>query len=170
MPKYSAINITESLMDLKKLRKKLNGHRSKNRIQSLIYTKENRFKTRKELATHLGVGLASLNRWSKTYLESGLDAVLDINSGGHKPSLLSQEIHDALKEKVFNSLDPFRGYNDAVLWVNSTFNKSFKYPHIRKYLITHFKTKLKTPRKSHYKKDEEAIEAFKKTTGYLQGN
>lgn len=163
MGKYSDIKIRESLEDLKKLRKSLKGHRSKNRIQSLIYTKEGRFRTRLELANHLGVGIASLNRWTKTYLEFGLNAVLNINSGGHKRGLISKEIHEALKTRVYNSTDPFRGYNDAVLWVNTTFNKSFDYAHIRKYLITNFKTKLKAPRKSHYKKDEQAIEAFKKT-------
>ena len=30
-------------------------------------------------------------------------------------------------------------------------------------MIKHFMTKLKVPRKSHYKKDEQAIEAFFKT-------
>ena len=35
-------------------------------------------------------------------------------------------------------------------------------------MVTHFKTKLKSPRKSHYQKDEQAIEAFFKTTGNLQ--
>jgi transposase len=167
MGKYSDIKITESLNDLKRLRKSLKGHRSKNRIQSLIYTKQGRFRTRLELATHLGVGIASLNRWTRTYLESGLDAVLDINSGGQKQGLISQEIHDALKARVYSSVDPFRGYNEAVFWVNTTFNKEFEYAHIRKYLITNFKTKLKSPRKSHYKKDEQAIEAFKKTAKYL---
>ena len=38
-----------------------------------------------------------------------------------------------------------------------------KYNTLRTYLIRHFGTKLRMPRKSHYKKDEQAIEAFKKT-------
>jgi transposase len=170
MGKYSDINITESLEDLKKLQKSLKGHRSRNRIQSLIYTKQRRFRTRLELANHLGVGIVSLKRWTKIYLESGIDAILNINSGGHKQGLISKEIHDALKKRVYNSTDPFRGYKDALLWVNKTFNKTFKYNHLRKYLITNFNTKLKSPRKSHYKKDEQAIEAFKKTTECFQSN
>jgi len=31
-------------------------------------------------------------------------------------------------------------------------------------MIKHFKTKLKSPRKSHYKKDQQAVNAFLKTT------
>jgi hypothetical protein len=36
-------------------------------------------------------------------------------------------------------------------------------PGIREYLKQHFKTKLKLPRKSHYKKDLKAEKAFLKT-------
>ncbi|MGY0408373.1 MAG: hypothetical protein ACWIPJ_08480 [Polaribacter sp.] len=39
-----------------------------------------------------------------------------------------------------------------------------KYNTLRTYLIRHFKTKIKVPRKSHYKKDDQAIEAFFKTS------
>ncbi len=35
-----------------------------------------------------------------------------------------------------------------------------------RYLIQHFKTKLKVPRKSHYKKDDKAVDAFLKTPEY----
>jgi transposase len=35
---------------------------------------------------------------------------------------------------------------------------------VRAFMIRNFGTKLKTPRKSHYKKDEVAFDAFKKTS------
>ena len=164
MPKYTDILITENIDDLKKLKRSLKSHRSRTRIQSLILTKEKRFKKRSELAIHLSVSLSSLNRWTKEYLENGIDAVVKINSGGHKPSSVTKEIHDALSEKVYSSENPFQSYVEAVQWVNKTFDKEYHYNLIREYLIKHFKTKLKSPRKSHYKKDERAIEAFKKTS------
>lgn len=40
----------------------------------------------------------------------------------------------------------------------------------RKYMIFHFKTKLKSQRKSHYKKDEQAIETFFKTPKYASSD
>jgi transposase len=43
------------------------------------------------------------------------------------------------------------------------------YHRIREYLIKHFKTKVKRPRKSHIQKDPQAEEAFFKTTQHLQG-
>jgi hypothetical protein len=59
------------------------------------------------------------------------------------------------------------GYWEAQQWVEDTFNVLIKHWLI-KYLITHFKTKLKSPGKSHYKKEEQAIEAFFKTTQHIQ--
>ncbi|MFT5601590.1 MAG: transposase, partial [Flavobacteriales bacterium] len=57
-----------------------------------------------------------------------------------------------------------QGYNDAVLWIKQEFGYDLKYHTVRAFMIRNFGTKLKTPRKSHYKKDEVAFEAFKKTS------
>jgi transposase len=55
------------------------------------------------------------------------------------------------------------GYWDAQNWVEQEYGVVVKYQRIREYLIQHFKTKPKTPSKSHYKKDVEAEKAFLKT-------
>ena len=52
--------------------------------------------------------------------------------------------------------------------MNEHTSEIISYTTLRNYMITNFKTKLKSPRKSHYKKDEQAIEAFKKTTVLIQ--
>lgn len=164
MPKYVEIIVKEELSYLKSLRNREKNHRKKIRVQSLILTKEKKFKRREDLASHLGIGRTSLNRWTKVYKEMGLKAMLEISSGGiRKPSILEQ-IHDELKNKLQDSNNPLLGYWDAVLWVKDNFKLEVKYNTIRTYLIRNFKTKLKHPRKSHYKKDEQALEAFKKTT------
>jgi transposase len=86
-----------------------------------------------------------------------------------RPSkIITPQIHDALEARVNSSDSPFLGYWEAQQWVEETFNVPIKYHWLRKYLITHFKTKLKSPRKSHYKKDEQAIEAFLKTAKHVQ--
>jgi len=77
--------------------------------------------------------------------------------------VINSEIHKALAVKLNDSEEPLLGYRDAVLWVNNKYDLEIKYNTLRTYLIRHFKTKLKSPRKSHYKKDEQAIEAFLKT-------
>lgn len=86
MGKYKDIDVKESAKELKILMQKNKFQRVKIRIQSLILTQEKRFKTREQLANHLGVGLSSLNRWTKNYQENGLEAMLAIKSGGNRES------------------------------------------------------------------------------------
>lgn len=132
----------------------------------MIHTKESKFKGQLELANHLGVDYATVKRWLKQYREKGLTSLTQMKSGGKRPSVISSELHNKLSEKLNDSNNPLLGYWDAVLWVKSNHGIDLKYTTLREYLIRHFKTKLKEPRKSHYKKDEQAIEAFKKTPKY----
>lgn len=164
MPKYIEIYIKEDIDYLKTLQKREPNHRLKVRLQSLILTKEKKFKRRVDLAHHLLIGIASLDRWTKVYNESGLEAMLTISNGGKRRCSVPQNIHNGLEKKVYDSTNPFLGYWDAILWVKETYGIELKYNTLRTYLIRNFKTKLKEPRKSHYKKDQQAIEAFKKTT------
>jgi hypothetical protein len=93
----------------------------------------------------------------------GMDGLLIDEPKNLKSRIITPAIHDGLKERVNSSTNPFLGYWDAKDWVLSTYGVAVQYHLIRHYLIQHFKTKLKSPRKSHYKKDEEAEKAFLKT-------
>jgi len=66
--------------------------------------------------------------------------------------IITSEIHLGLSQRVNDPLNHFLGYWDAQIWVNETYGIDIKYQRIREYLKQHFKTKLKSPRKSHYKK------------------
>jgi hypothetical protein len=89
--------------------------------------------------------------------------LVSLRAGGNRISVIDRTVHESLSEKLNNSSDPLLGYWDAVLWVKDKHGIDVKYNTLRTYLIRHFKAKLKSPRKSHYKKDEGAIIAFKKT-------
>jgi len=162
MPKHSNIEIKEGLTELKILFRKSKNFQVKQRLQSLILSKENKFKRRKDLSNHLCIGLSTLNNWTREYLKHGLDYFITINTGGHPKSTISDELNQALYEKVHDSTNPFLSYVEAVQWVKENFNLDVKYTTLRRHMVKHFRTKPKTPRKSHYKKDEEAFEAFKK--------
>ncbi len=77
--------------------------------------------------------------------------------------LLPLEIHQGLSEKLKDAKHSLRGYWDAQQWVLSHYGVEVKYHWLRAYMIKHFKTKLKSPRQSHYKKDDQAVKAFLKT-------
>jgi len=164
MGRTSKITIKENLETLKTRYKKESNSKLKLRIQCLIYTKEVKYTTQTILATHIGIDYSSLKRWLKQYNEEGLESYLSIKSGGNKASIISEEIHKKLSDKLNDSAAPLKGYWEAQQWVRDNFGLEIKYNTLRTYLIRHFKTKIKAPRKSHYKKDDQAIEAFFKTS------
>ena len=164
MARKSNIEVKESIESLKKAYFTEKNHRIRTRIKCLILLKEKKFKGQLEIAIHLGVDYATVKRWLKQYNEEGLKSLIIFKSGGKRKSVINSEVHQSLLTKLNDSNDPLLGYWDAVLWVNNNHGIEIKYNTLRTYLIRHFKTKLKAPRKSHYKKDEQVIEAFKKTT------
>ena len=125
--------------------------------------KKERFKTRQELADFLDISSKSQERWIKKYIISGIEGLLSDLPKNLKSRIITSEIHEALSKRVNSSDNPFLGYWDALSWVKSEYNIDVKYHLLRHYLIKNFKTKLKSPRKSHYAKDDEAIKSFLKT-------
>ena len=164
MGKLAEIEISQSVEQLKSIRSKESSARGKSRINALIHLKEQTFRTRQELANHLQVHIRTLERWLSQYVLQGMNLMIKDAPKNKGSKIITKEIHEALKGRVSNSEDPFLGYWEAQKWVNENFDVQIKYQRIREYMIKHFKTKLKTPRKSHVKKDKQAIEAFLKTT------
>ena len=131
-------------------------------MQSLILSKENKFKRRKDLSNHLCIGLSTLNNWTREYLKHGLDYFITINTGGHPKSTISAELHQALSEKVHDSSNPFLSYVEAVQWGEGNFNQDLKYTTLRRHMVKHFRTKPKTPRKSIIKRIKRLLKLLKK--------
>lgn len=100
----------------------------------------------------------------KKYQEDGLESMLSASSGGQRREKVTKNIKKKLQEKLHNSTSPLQGYTDAVQWVRKEFGVEINYHTLRSFMIVNFGTKLKQPRKSHYKKDEKVFEAFKKTS------
>ncbi len=163
MPTQSKITVTETPQALKNLLQASTNHWVKLKIRSLLLLQSGKLKRQKDIASHLSIGYSTIKEWYRDYSQNGIDTFLIIKAKGKPKSLISSEVHEALKLKLNNSNDPLLGYWDAVLWVKKHYQLDIKYATLRKYMITHFGTKLKSPRKSHYKKDEQAIEAFLKT-------
>ena len=164
MGKIFNLTIKESLSTLKLYRKKEKSHKKKLRLLSLILTKENKFSRRIDLAEYLEVNIDTLNKWTGKYKKYGLTGLLSLNSGGKRREAIPHSIHKEIENKLNDSNLPLQGYTDAVSWVKQEFGYQIKYHTLRAFMIRNFGSKLKVPRKSHYKKDEVAFEAFKKTS------
>jgi len=164
MGKRATIHIKESKEELKKLYKSSRGYKKKKRIKSLQLTQDNRFETRLELAKHLNMDVKTLYTWTKLYQGEGIGALLKSTSGGKHRKVVPDKLHELLEKKLNDSTTPLQGYTDATLWVKEELGLEINYQTLRSYMITNFGCKLKTPRKSHYKKDEVAFDTFKKTS------
>ena len=164
MGRVSKVIILESVTELENLFKTHKNFKIRQRIKSLIYTKEQKFTTQKALAEFLDIDYATLKRWFKKYKVNGINSLLKLESGGNYKGVISKELHLSLEQKLNDSNNPLLGYWHAVQWVKDTHNQDIHYQTLRGYLIRHFQSKKKHPRKSHYKKDEQALEVFKKTS------
>ncbi len=152
--------IRETTSGLKKLQSKQKNIKSEKKVTCLYLLKTGSFKTQKELASHLRIGLRTLETWLNIYRNEGIEKLLSPQRRNKKSKIFTPALHKALEEKLKDSKSPLLGYWHAQQWVKEEHGIEVEYPWLRLYLITRFKTKLKVPRK----KDDKAAEAFLKTT------
>jgi len=163
MGRISRLSIQESVKELKLLLRKQTSLANINRLQTLIIIQENRFRTRYDISVHIGVTRRTIERWLSDYSSGGIDNLLISGKRNRKSSLISNEIHKGLEQRLMNSEQGFISYVDAQRWIESEYDLKLKYNTVREHLIRHFETKIKSPRKSHVKKDPKAVAAFLKT-------
>jgi len=136
----SKLEISESLDFLETAFKSSDNFKVRQRIQSLFFLKQQKFKRQVDLAEYLGVDHSSLKRWIKQYKDFGYDSFITLNSGGNYKGVISPSLHQALEAKVKDSENPLLGYWHAVDWVKENFNEQINYQTLRSYLIRHKKT------------------------------
>lgn len=164
MPKKVEIKITQSIEELKKLLSKESNIKSRQRLNALIETKRQSQKSRLELAQYLGIGKRTLETWLNIYKHEGLDGIVKVKPRRKGSSIINEEIHEALQQRVESKEAPFLGYWDAHQWVKEKFGIQISYYWLRRYLIDRFGTKVKSTRKSHINKDGQKVALFKNST------
>ena len=155
--------IIESFEKLLQLRKSQKNISLEKRVLWLIYLKEQKFKTRVELCSYLGIDPRTQQRWTKDYINNGINVFLSNIPKKKKSKIITPAIHIGLSQRLNSSDNGFLGYWDAQQWVAAQYGVEVKYHWLRQYIIKNFKAKLKSPRKSHYKKDDQSVDAFLKT-------
>ena len=163
LPKY--IVIKETLSELKTLLKKASPL-IRPRLRVLIEMKKNEKSgiSKRDLAKLVGVDPNSAQTWRTIYYKGGIAALQKHEKKGFKPSVFTLEEHKAIEKKLKDPKNGLRGYVELLDWTEQEFKKQIKYNTLLKYSIKHFGSKVKVARKSHIKKDEEAVLTFKKTS------
>ena len=162
MPKYAVIHIKESLGDLKKLFSQHPREKERKKLSALISLKKQEFTTRQELADDLKVHSRTLKRWLNIYVAQGINELLSIPTRNKPSKVISPQVHQKLEKRLSDPNDALLGYKDAQRWLEQDLGVEIKYNNLYYYLQTHFKSKLKIGRKSHLKKEQDAIASFLK--------
>lgn len=168
MGKQVTIKVKENIKELIRLKNKAKNLTVRKRLNGLIETHKKGDFTRKELSQYLGISKRTLELWLTIYKTEGIEGILAVKPRRKGSVLINKEVHDALKERVMSRTNNFLSYKEAQQWVLSEHGVEMSYTGLRDYLIRHFKTKIKSPRKSHVKKDVGAIALFKKPTSSIQ--
>ncbi len=160
------ITVKQSIGELRKLQRS-HGELIGKRLQMLIEIKKHE-KTgisKRELSGITGINHNSIVKWRKAYNQSGIEPLLKHGRvGGFKKSVVSKEEHRKIGIKLNDPQNGIRGYTELLEWVKKELGKDMKYITLVKYTERHFGSKIKVARKSHIKKDEEAVARFKKTS------
>lgn len=160
MPKPIEITVTESVEDLKKLLSKAAlHHRPRLKMLSVIAQGTHLNAT---LAAKTGAGLRSIVRWKQAYVAGGLQGLLLDKRGGDMRSALTDQDKEKISQKLSDPSDAFTSFGQAQLWIRDNLGVEMGYHAVNKYLKRNFGARLKVGRKSHVKKDAEAVAFFKK--------
>ena len=159
------ITVKETIKELRSLQRK-NGELIGKRMLMLIEIKKHQDTglSKRDLSKITGINHNSITKWRKIYNTDGIDSLLVHGRGGFKISLITPEEHLLLEKKLNDPNNGIRGYVELLQWVKVELSKDVKYITLLKYVERHFGTKIKVARKSHVKKDDAAVEAFKNTS------
>ncbi len=128
MLRQNKFKIKEDLKELESLLKKQTSLSGEKRVKCLIFTKENRFSTRSQLAQYLGGHKCTIERWLNKYDSNGVDFMVQNQSKPKESQYITDEIHNGLASRVTNSSNPFLGYWDAQQWVTRIWSR-YKLPY-----------------------------------------
>lgn len=117
-----------------------------------------------DVARRIGADNSSVKRWRKTYLTIGIAPLLVHKKVGNRPSSIKPEQEMELRKKLNDPVNGIRGFTELTAWFNERFDADIKYKTLNGYVKRKYGALCKTARKSHVRKDADALEAFKKTS------
>jgi transposase len=159
------IAVVESLEELRRVLKNVSPFIGP-RIKMLIEMKKHQEGgiSKRLLAEQIGVNHNSIQSWRTMYAQGGLSRLCSHNKKGFRPSVFTKEEHSLIEDKLNDPKNGLRGYTELQEWIERQFSKEIKYNTMLKYCMRNFGSSVKVARKSHVKKEEQAVDTFKKTS------
>lgn len=157
--------IKESIEALKKLQRSASPFIGK-RIQVLIVFKKHESEgiSKREVADQVGVNHNSVQIWRSAYIKGGIELLMSHSKKCNIKPIINSEQAAVLRAKLEDPKNGFVGFKELLDWFNKTHQTTINYKTFHGFCVRKFGAKIKTARKSHVKKDEQAVETFKKTS------
>jgi len=140
---------------------------NRQKIQALYCLKAGYSLSLTDVAERLGVHRVTVHRWLKKYSIGGLSGLLEIRQSTGRPRVIPSAVIAGLSKKLSDESCEFKSYKQIAKWVENNYKVSINYHTLYKQLHYRMKAKLKVPRRSSIKKDEQAAIDFKNTLDEL---
>jgi transposase len=165
MPGLKRMIVKETEKEIKKLLKESIPFIGQ-RLRVLLIFKQNEEIgiSKRDVAKLVGVDPNSVQRWRTLYINTGIEGLMQHQKTGFKPSVFDATDHQKLETKLNNPQNGLQGYVELKDWIEKETGKIFNYNTLLYYCIRNFKSSVKVARKSHNKKDQNEVDAFKKTS------
>ena len=136
------------------------------RVRTLmVFKKHERTGISKRAVARLaGIDPDSAQNWRDAYMEGGLTGLLAHEKKSNRVGQIKPHHREALREKLHDPQNGLRGFTELLAWFNAEFGAQVKYHAMNKFVKRNYGALCKVARKSHVKKDPEAVGAFKKTS------
>jgi len=162
MAKALQFPIKEKLEKLQQLKRQSPVH-IRPRIQMLILLKQEKSLSKIALSERLGVDPNSIQSWRMQYRKEGIGKLLADNRGGNRKSRIDAKTHQTIRKRLSNPKGALKSYKELCQWVEDRFGLKVPYSTLNGYVKRTMGAGLKVARKSHVRKDEQAVKVFKKT-------
>ncbi|MDX1284854.1 MAG: helix-turn-helix domain-containing protein [Draconibacterium sp.] len=164
MAKTIDITVVESEQELRYLLRIQNRPRQQSRVKALLMIKQGKVRYPAEIAQKLRFSRRAVYDWLKSYKEGGIEGYLAVSSRGKRDEKLTNDEKETIADKLKDTSTDITSYVELTHWASQQFGREIPYHVIYKFCRFKLNSRLKIARKSHHKKDEQAVEAFKKTT------
>ncbi len=158
--------IKESIKELQLMMSVEKKHKIWRRLQALYIIKRGLADSRVKIGALVNVTGKTVGEWLNIYKSKGLEEYLTIYTHSNNLPLIEGQVLEALKLELSKPVG-FKGYKDIQKWLKEEFDLDVPYPTVHKTVRYRLKAKLKVPRPSNVKADEEKQEQFKKE-GFAQ--
>ena len=156
------IQINESEVELETLIRQSQNLKDKERLQVLYLLKARQLKVQ-EVAQVIGKHRGTVHRWLSRYSQGGIDALLSFKYSPGRKSKLPLWAIKAL-EKQLQRPQGFKSYRQIQQWLDESWGLKVQYATVHRLVRYQLQAKLKVPRTTNPKQDQQKFEEFKKNS------